>query len=178
MPPQDSEQSRWFAEHLQPHENMLRAWLRSRYPASSDIDDIIQDAYVRVLTVREVQVLRSPKAFLFATARNLAIDRFRHLKIAKNESLVENEHSDVWDDEMGIPETVARNQELEILTKAIQSLPEKCRQIFTLRKVYGMPQKEIAKKLGVSENTVSNQLTIGLHKCRDFMHRYNAQGEF
>jgi len=75
------------------------------------------------------------------------------------------------DEGEGIPEIVARNQELEILTEAIQSLPDRCRQIFTLRKVYGMAQPDIAKKLGVSEHTVSAQLTIGVHKCTDFMRR-------
>lgn len=178
MPLKDSEESNWFIDNLHPHEAMLRAWLESRFPPNCDIDDIIQDAYVRVLDARKKDKLRSPKAFLFATSRNLAIDRLRHLKVAKNESLVENDLSDVWDESMGIPETVARNQELEILTKAIQSLPKRCRQIFTLRKVYGMSQKEIAKKMDLSENTVSNQLTIGLHKCRDYMRSYYGEGEF
>lgn len=178
MPFKDSDESSWFAEYLQPHEEMLRAWLLSRFPPNCDIDDIIQDAYIRVLDARKKGSLRSPKAFLFATARNLAVDRLRHLKVAKNEYLVENELSDVRDEHMGIPETVARNQELEILTKAIQALPARCRQIFTLRKVYGMSQKEIAKKMGLSENTVSNQLTIGLHKCRDYMRSYYGKDEF
>lgn len=151
---------------------MLRAWLESRYSSRFDIDDIIQDSYVRVLKARKKGDILSPKAFLFATARNIAIDRLRHLKVAKNEFLVESELSDVWEEDMGIPETVARNQELELLTKAIQALPVRCRQIFTLRKVYGMSQKEIAKKMNISENTVSNQLTIGLHKCRDYMSSY------
>ncbi len=119
MPPQNSEESNWFVENLLPHEAMLRAWLESRFPPSCDIDDIIQDAYVRVLDARKKGKLRSPKAFLFATSRNLAIDRLRHLKVAKNESLVENDLSDVWDENMGIPETVARNQELEISSQTI-----------------------------------------------------------
>lgn len=93
MPLQDSDESNWFIEHLQPHEDMLRAWLESRFPPHCDIDDIIQDAYLRVLDARKKDKLRSPKAFLFATARNLAIDRLRHIKVAKNESLVENDLS-------------------------------------------------------------------------------------
>jgi RNA polymerase sigma factor (sigma-70 family) len=77
----------------------------------------------------------------------------------------------------GIPETVARIQELEILTEAIQSLPDRCRQIFTLRKVYGLSQAEIAQRLGVSENTISTQLKIGVRKCMDFMLRCRRERE-
>lgn len=166
--PNKTAQDRWFEENLSPHEPMLRAWLGSRYPRGVEIDDVIQEAYLRVFAAKEKGHLRSAKAFLFAVARNLALDRIRHAKVAQNEVLVENDLLHVLDGEMGIPETVERNQELELLTQAIQSLPVRCRQIFTLKKVYGMSQKDIARKLGVSENTVSTQLTIGLHKCRQF----------
>jgi RNA polymerase sigma-70 factor (ECF subfamily) len=82
---------------------------------------------------------------------------------------VENEVLSVLEEGSGIPETVAHNQELELLTAAIQSLPDRCRQIFTLRKVYGISQPEIAQQLGLSENTVSAQLTLGVKKCMAFM---------
>lgn len=44
------------------------------------------------------------------------------------------------------------------MTEAIQSLPDRCRQIFTLRSVYSMTQREIAEKLGISDRTVAAQL--------------------
>ncbi|MFI5336248.1 MAG: RNA polymerase sigma factor [Opitutales bacterium] len=171
MPPPDSESGQWFAENLQPHEPMLRAWLQSRFPNGVELDDLLQEAYLRVLQARERAPLQSPKAFLFATARNLALDQVRRRQVVRFEPLVENDSWTVLDEGEGIPETIARNQELEILTEAIQSLPDRCRQIFTLRKVYGMAQPDIAKKLGVSEHTVSAQLTIGVHKCTEFMRR-------
>ncbi len=171
MPPPNSESARWFAEHLQPHEPMLRAWLQSRFTQDSDVDDVIQEAYLRVLQARETAPMQSPKAFLFATARNLALDQVRRRQILQFEPLVEKDNWTVLDEGEGIPETIARNQELEFLTEAIQSLPDRCRQIFTLRKVYGMSQSDIAAKLGVSAHTVSAQLTIGLHKCTEFMQR-------
>lgn len=160
---------------MQPHEPLLRAWLRSRFPAECDFDDIIQESYLRVLRAHERGLLQSPKAFLFAIARNRALDLLRRRKTAQPVPLVENGADDVLYDADDVVETVARNQELKFLTQAIQSLPDRCRQVFTLRKVYGMSQAEIAQKLGISEHTVSAQLTIGVHKCTEFMARYRQE---
>ncbi len=169
MPRPDSEQLRWFSEHVLPHEAMLRGWLRNRFCCEEDVDDVVQEAYVRLLRSRERGEIASPKAFLFAVVRNLVRDHFRHRQVAPTESLAETEALAVLDDSDGTPEIVAHHQELELLTAAIQSLPERCRRIFTLRKVYGLSQAAIAAKLGLSENTVSAQLTIGVKKCMAFM---------
>ena len=168
MPPPDSELGQWFAAHVQRHEAMLRAWLRRRFDSGVELDDIVQEAYVRVLRAREGGPLASPKAFLFATARNLALDRLRRHEVSRTELLGEIDSLHVLDEREGIPETLARTQELALLTQAIQSLPTRCRQILTLRKLYGLSHREIAARLGLSESTVSNQITIGIEKCTDF----------
>ncbi len=169
MPPEYIDQEKWFSENLQPHEAMLRSWLESRFPSECDIDDVLQESYLRVLKAKEREELKSPKAFLFATARNLAVDRVRRLNFLRTESLVENDVLSVLDEHEDVSETISRNQELEILTEAIQALPERCRRIFTLRKVYGMSQNDIASKMEISVCTVSAQLTIGVRKCTEFM---------
>ncbi|QYM80446.1 sigma-70 family RNA polymerase sigma factor [Horticoccus luteus] len=173
----ESEQSRWLAEHVQPHEPMLRAWLQSRFGAGSDVDDIVQEAYMRLWRARQNGKVSAPKAFFFAIARNIALDLARHEQIARMDSLAEIDCLSVSDGSEAIPESVARNQELALLTEAIQSLPERCREVFTLRKLYGLSQKEIATRLGISEHTVSAQLTIGLHKCTEFLSRRRSLEE-
>ena len=172
MPPPDSELGQWFAAHVQPHEAMLRAWLRRRFDSGVELDDIVQEAYVRVLRAHEGGPLASPKAFLFATARNLALDRLRRHEVSRTELLGEIDSLHVLDEREGIPETLARTQELALLTQAIQSLPTRCRQILTLRKLYGLSHREIAARLGLSESTVSNQITIGIEKCTDFFAKH------
>ena len=57
------------------------------------------------------------------------------------------------------------HQELAVLVKAIQGLPDRCRQVFALRKVYGYSQKEIALRLNISENTVEQHLTKAARRC-------------
>ena len=168
MPSPDSELARWFAAHVQPHEGMLRAWLLQRFGRQIDVDDTVQEAFLRVLQVHQSGLLVSPKAFLFATARNLALDRLRRHEVSRTEFLGGIDFLHVLDESEGIPETLARTQELALLTEAIQSLPARCRQILTLRKLYGLSHRAIAERLGLSESTVSNQITIGIEKCTDF----------
>jgi RNA polymerase sigma-70 factor (ECF subfamily) len=169
----DSAETRWLAEHLSPHEPMLRAWLAARFPGLSDLDDVVQEAYAHVLAARvRGTVMRSPKAFLFATARNLATDLLRARAARRTESFAEIEALHVLDEADDIPEAVARHQELELLTQAIQSLPPRCRQVLTLRRLYGLSQREVAARLGVSENVVEHEVAIGVRKCTEFLARY------
>lgn len=155
---------------------MLRAWLRSRFPAERDVDDIVQEAYARVLVARETTAIDSPKAFLFATARNLALARFRRPQTINGQNgLTEFEIESVLDESADVPQAVSRAQELELLTQAIQSLPTRCRQVLTLRKIYGLSQKEVAAQLGISENTVEAQGVIGLRKLAEYFERVERQ---
>jgi RNA polymerase sigma factor (sigma-70 family) len=171
LPPADPEISQWFTEHVQPHEAMLRAWLARGFGSRLAIDDVVQEAFLRVLSARQKGELQSPKAFLFATARNLALDQLRRHAVSRTDSLVEADFSNVLDEHASIPENVARNQELALLTEAVQSLPDRCRQIMTLRLVYGLTQRGIGEKLGVSDRTVAAQLAIGTRKCTEFLLR-------
>ncbi|MEO6243831.1 MAG: sigma-70 family RNA polymerase sigma factor [Opitutaceae bacterium] len=166
------ETDRWFAEQVLPHEPMLRAWLRGRFPSLADPDDLVQETYARVLAARRSAPIGSAKAFLFTTARNLALDRMRREKIIALEPLTETQGLSVLEDVPGVSESVGRRQELELLTQAIQSLPERCRQVLTLRKIYGLPQREIAAQLGISEHTVEAQVGNGMRKCAEFLARH------
>jgi len=169
----DSDQANWYAENLAPHEPLIRGWLRSRYRDEIEVDDIVQEALLRVLRENESRPLKAPKAFFFAVARNLAIDRVRRNKITTCGSLWDGEALEVIDHSEEIEETVARNQERELLTKAIQRLPERCRQVFTLAKVYGMSHKDIGKELDISSHTVAAHVATGLAKCMEFV-RYHG----
>ena len=176
MPPEESPEDRWFTENLFPHEPLLRTWLESRFGSHIAINDVIQEAYLRILRVRQKEPVNAPKAFLFATARNIALNAARSAKVRGDHLKSTGEPIDLLDETPDAGETVARYEELEILTQAIQSLPDRCRQILTLRKVYGMSQAAIAEKLDISARTVNAQLSIGINKCAEFVGRYKELG--
>lgn len=172
MPPDVSpEVSRWFATEVQPHRPALRAWLLARFPTLPDVDDIVQESLTRLVQAREVSPIRSARALLFTMARNLALDAVRRQRVVAFEPITDDTDPAVLTDAADVVASVTKQQELELLTKAIQSLPERVRQIFTLRTAYGLTQKQIAEKLGVSESTVEKQMAAGIRQCATFFAR-------
>ncbi len=176
MPPEATpETTRWFATEVQPHRPALRAWLLARFPTLPDVDDLVQESLVRMFKAHEAGPIRSARALLFTTARNLALDTVRRQKVVAFEPITAVADSSVLADETDVIATVSKQQELELLTRAIQSLPDRVRQIFTLRTAYGLTQKQIAERLGVSESTVEKQMAHGIRQCADFFARGGAR---
>ncbi len=167
-----SDSTRWFAEEVQPHAGELRAWLHGKFPALSDPDDVVQEALTRVWGEKQVRPVASPKALLFTTARNLALDQLRRQQVVRMEPIAETAGQFVLEDGPSAADTTAHNQELELLTQAIQSLPDRCRQVLTLRKIYGLSQKAIGAQLGIAEHTVEVQVANGMRRCAEFLARH------
>jgi RNA polymerase sigma factor (sigma-70 family) len=167
----------WFAEQVQPHEPALRGYLHGLV-APGEIDDLVQETYARLLQAREQQApMRSPKAYLFAIARNAAFDFFRRRKIVAIDGIAEIDRLPVLEDGPGVAETVSHDQELQLLARAIQALPERCRRVLTLRKLHGLSHREIAAQLGIAENTVNAQIAIGVLRLRDWLRAHGLKGK-
>jgi RNA polymerase sigma-70 factor (ECF subfamily) len=110
-----------------------------------------------------------PKAYLFATARNAALDLFRRKRMISLEELPHLERMSVLEDRPGVAESVNHDQELQLLAEAIEDLPKRCRQVLKLRKIYGLSHEEIARQLGISRATVATQIQIGVRRCSEFL---------
>ena len=169
MPQSDAEQSRWFSEEVHPHEPALRAYLHGCFPTLQDIDDLVQEAYARLIRAHNAGQVGHPRAYLFATARNAALDLFRRGKIVSIEALADIERLSVLDGGPDAAEQASHDQEIEILHEAIRLLPDRCRQILTRRRLRGQSHREIAEALGISEHTVNAQLAIGVLRCRQYL---------
>lgn len=168
-----ADHSRWFQEEVRPHEPALRAYLRDMFPSLPDLDDLVQESYARLLRAREAGKVRYVKAFLFAIARNAALDFCRRRKVVSIEPIGDLTDLTVIDDRPDAAEIVNKQQELELLAEAVRSLPERCRQVLTLRLLYGLSHKEIAAKLAVSDLTVKAQLAKGMRRCAAY---FEARG--
>ncbi len=154
---------------MQPHEPKLRAWLRARFPSLTDTDDLVQESYARLLRARQKGGLANPKSYLFTTALHAALDLFRRNQVVAFEHVGEFDRLAVLEERPNASETASRNEEIEILREAMQALPTRCRQVFTLRKLYGLSHREIATQLGISEKTVEEQVNRAMRRCAAFL---------
>lgn len=163
-----SEQARWFAHEVQPHESALRSWLHRRFPKTPDVDDIVQESYARLIRAKGEGKVGHVKAYLFTTARNFAFDLFRRKRVVSIEPTADKATLDPVDERTGVAEAVSRQQELDMLADAVRLLPTRCRQVLTLRLLYGLSHKEIAAELQISDQTVKAQLAKGMHRCAEY----------
>jgi len=148
----------------------------ARIVRPQDIEDIVQETYVRIYQAAQRQQIHHPKAFMLRTARNLALnhvgsaDAMSHL--ASTEWDVDaDEDTNQWQNAISEPlETAAQtDEEFLMFCRAVCELPVQCRRVFVLRKVYGLSQQEVAKHLGISEATVEKHVAKGVVACGAYM---------
>ena len=156
--------------------SLARAVMRIVPP--KEIEDIVQETYVRVCEIENIDKISDFPSFLFKTARNLALD---HVKRAESRLVVSVE--EFRDAEVGEAERlsdktfdqVASNEEFSRFCEGVRILPVQCRRAFVLRKVYGYSQREIAREMNISESTVEKHIAQGIKRCTQFMMWHGAQ---
>jgi RNA polymerase sigma factor (sigma-70 family) len=159
-------------------EGILRACLRRYARSAADVEELLQETYARLLSAgadRGKQV-RSVRAFALAIARNVALDWLRHRQVVPIELVTDLEALNVLDEAEQVEAIVSIDQEIDVLAQAVADLPDRCRQVFTLRKVYGFSQKEVAARLNISENTVEQHLSKAIRRCADVLFERRADG--
>ena len=181
-PPSDSTapvaQSRWFADKVQAHETSLRSYLRGSFPAVRDIDDVVQESFLRVWKASATQQILSAKAFLFTVARRLALDHVRQKRGPVREMLRHPVDLGVIVDDTDTIEEVGRRERIELLAEAIVQLPPRCREVFVLYKIQGLSRKEAAARLGLGEKTVEVHTATAMRRCEAFFRRKGVKGVF
>jgi len=152
----------WLGREILPHEAAVRAWLRRSFAAAGDVDDILQETYCRLAALSTIDHIGEPRAYFFQAARSVALEQIRRARVVRIETVSEIEALDLALEEPSAERIVSGRRELERVRGLIAALPDRCRRIFELRKIEGVSQREIAQRLGVSENVVENEAVRGL----------------
>ena len=152
----------WVGSHVLPHEADVRAWLKRRVRSQESVDDVVQEAYCRIAALSDVSHIKEGRAYFFRTAANIVAEQIRRARIVHIDSVAEIEALNVVDDEPTPDRIVAGRYDLLRVKALVAALPHRCRQVFELRRIDGLAQKEVAARLGVSENVVEQQSTRGL----------------
>jgi RNA polymerase sigma factor (sigma-70 family) len=131
----------------------------------SDIDDVIQDAYVRIMEIKSSgSKIDNPPAFMHRVCVNLALDRTRQLQrrerlfVSDNfdevTSMIENQPSR----ELTPEEYCAREELGKDVMSALQELPEKCRNAFVLKRFWDFNYREIASDINLSVSMIEKHV--------------------
>lgn len=143
-----------------------------------DIEDIVQETFLRCYQASARTAVRHPRSFMLTTARNLALN---HIDLADNRLVARVDSFD----EGAIPlfrDTPTENtpevqERFLIMCRAVRALPVQCRRAFVLKKVYGMSRKEIADYMGLSESTVQKHIAKGMVMCSEYLESQQPAAE-
>lgn len=169
-----AEHARWFANEVHAHDAQVKAYLRGSFPGIRDVDDVVQESYLRIWKARTSQPFRCVRGFLFRVARNVALNLLNRQRISPIDCVRDLDALPVVEDRPNAAASACAREELLLLARAIDSLPARCREIVILRRIRNISQKEIAARLGISEKTVEVQVVRGVKRCGDYLRRHGV----
>jgi RNA polymerase sigma factor (sigma-70 family) len=144
----------------------------------AEVEDVIQESYLRTWKARAAQPILSARAFLFRVARNLALDVVRRRQASPIDRVRHLEGLSVIEDKPDAAEAVSRQDRICLLAEAIARLPDRCREIFILHKIKQLSRHEVATQLGLSERTVEVQTARANRRCADYLRKRGVNGLF
>jgi RNA polymerase sigma-19 factor, ECF subfamily len=134
--------------------------------------DIVQEVFVKVWEKRDDIKSINFEAFLFRLVRNRCIDYIKHLKVVTNRMQgiqISSKYEELYRiDFIGNEPYLLIEKELNAkIEKTIQSLPDRCREVFLLSRINGMKNREIAEKLNINIKNVERHLNRALQSFRE-----------
>lgn len=157
----------WYAGLVRAAEAMLR----DRAVA----EEIVQDVMLELWRRREsLDPHGSPKAYLYQSTRNRALNHLRHLQVQrKSVLLMDREEAR----EASAPSMLMAKEMEVALQQGLSSLPPRCREVFELSRVRGLRYSEIAETLEISVKTVEAQMGKALRILREHLAPWLPQSD-
>ena len=162
MKPISNERARWLAAHIVPHEAALRAWLRGKSSLGFDIDDVVQETYAILAAKASIEAIANPKTYAFQVAYSVILQQLRQSRVVPIAAMADIGTLEAVIDDPSPEQTLLARDELERVQRAIEALPRQTRTAFVLRRVEGLSQAEIAKRMNLSEHTVEKHISRGI----------------
>ena len=135
--------------------------------------DIVLETFLQIWTKRtDWKPTGAPKAYLYRITRNLALNARR------DRALRHRKRREVRPRDLPISSPRTPEEEIEARTlraeieSAIDTLPERRREIFLLSRFSGLTHREVAETMGISLQTVSNQMSAALAQLRVSLSRH------
>jgi RNA polymerase sigma-70 factor (ECF subfamily) len=146
----------------------------SRIVSSDDIDDIVQETYVRSYEADLKQKIKYPRSYMLKTAKNLALNHVAKWDNKYNDSLEDFAEPPVSLKTGELEDEFESKERFLLFCRATDQLSPSVKKCFILKKVYGLSQKEIAQYLHLSESTVEKHVAKGLFKSAQYMEQMKS----
>jgi RNA polymerase sigma factor (sigma-70 family) len=150
------------------HNRLLVGYLTARLRSEQEAKEVAQEAYIRLLELQDPGTPSLLRAYLFKTAANLAIDRLRHRQIQHRSEAQPELFEDLsaTGGEFNDPaKLLLAREQVDQLLGYLQELPIKCQRVINLHRVEGLPQHEVAVRVGISERMVRRYVTYAMVYC-------------
>jgi RNA polymerase sigma factor (sigma-70 family) len=144
----------------------LSRHLTKRFGRGSDVEDILQETYLKLQKIPTDAVIGNPRSYLYRLADNLAKDRARSLA-ARERYISSDVMPDISEDRPSPEHETDYRQRLQILENAVGELPERQREVFLMHKFDGLSYGDVATQLGISKSAVEKLMMKALAHCRD-----------
>ena len=147
--------------------NLVNVYLHDSMMA----EEIAQDIFIYIWKKKgDIVIESSVKSYLLRSAKNKSLNYIRNEKTKLD---IHSKLANFNKETIEMPDTVMdANQLREVINAAIDSLPERCREVYILGKEKSMSYKEISEELGISVKTVESQMGKALKKLRDELKPY------
>lgn len=151
------------------NEGFLKKFVSKFLNRPEDIEDIVQETFLKAYDYEQRSKIASPKAFLFRIAKNAALRELTRKSTQITDYIEEIEVPENVDNPQSVEERVESQKKFNLFLQAAAYLPDKCRRVFLMRKVFGYSHSEIASQLNISHSTVEKHLSKGLRMCSQLM---------
>jgi RNA polymerase sigma factor (sigma-70 family) len=165
----DDAVSAWFIREILPLEANLMHYLQHNWRNASDLPDLRQEVYARVLEAAQECIPDNPRNFLFVCARNLLINLVRREQVVPMDSFADLDALGVASGAPPPDRLLIEREDICRIEEALPHLPPRIREAIALAYFEGLPRIEIAKRMSISHQTASEYITRGTYILADIL---------
>ena len=159
--------------YLQYREELCRYIVNKCGVKFGEAEDIVHTAFTRFVGMESPFAIENPRAFLYTTSYNIAVDLKRHAQVQDrySQAIVNNDAEII--EAVGPEREVEGKQRLGIISKALWGMPKKRRQLLLMSRFDGLSYAEIARQVGLSETVVRKHISNALADCHKALQAQN-----
>jgi RNA polymerase sigma-70 factor (ECF subfamily) len=154
------------------HRDALQAFFYRRIRTKPEVPDLVQEVYLRMLRVKDIDAVRNPEGYLYTVASNLLSE---HAVLSRRQMAATDLDQPGIQTELsrtiGFEELLDTQARVVRLREVLDQLPAKCRAAVFMKYRHGLSYQQIAEQLGISDHMVQKYLGQALTHCRRRMGR-------